>query len=469
MMLGNRWTGRLGVFAWVMGAIAPWQMAAPAIAQSTRFTDVQSNYWAAACINDLAQRQIIRGYADGRFRPFDPVTRAEFAAMVRQAFPDEAPSREAVQFVDVPANHWAAAAIQDAYRKGFLSGYPGRVFNPNQQIPRVQGLVAIASGLDAVATQPITTVLNSAYADAGMVPEYARAAVAAATEKSWVVNYPQVRQLDPTRLASRAEVASFLCQALNPGVIPAQYIANTQQFSSKTETAALGNVQAELTYQERETLGENFRLVIRRADRTVLDAPVPVNLQRFAGLQVRELDGNSEPEVILDLYSGGAHCCTSSYIYRYDSAQSRYTNVKQAWGNVGYRLEDLDQDGVPEFRSADDRFAARFTAYAASGFPLQIWQYRQGRMNNVTRRYTQLVYNDAFKQWQTYTQARDVGQDGESLRVKGYLAAYLADKYLLGQEQDGWQRVQQAYQFGDRRDYFVDLRNFLRETGYAQD
>lgn len=51
---------------------------------------------------------------------------------------------------------------------------------------------------------------------------------------------------------------------------------------------------------------------------------------------------------------------------------------------------------------------------------------------------------------------------------RGPLAAYLADKYMLGQEQEGWERVQQAYRGSDRQQYFIELRSFLQETGYTQ-
>ncbi|WP_193195233.1 hypothetical protein [Nostoc sp. MG11] len=60
-------------------------------------------------------------------------------------------------------------------------------------------------------------------------------------------------------------------------------------------------------------------------------------------------------------------------------------------------------------------------------------------------------------------EARKQGDDG-----KGFLAPYLANKYMLGQGQDGWQRVQQAYKGRDRTKYFADLRKFLRETGYIK-
>jgi len=84
-------------------------------------------------------------------------------------------------------------------------------------------------------------------------------------------------------------------------------------------------------------------------------------------------------------------------------------------------------------------------------------------MINVTRRYPQLINNHASELWQTFLEAQKQGDDG-----KGFLAAYLADKYLLGQGQDGWQRVQQAYKKSERTKYFADLRKFLRETGYIE-
>ena len=179
---------------------------------------------------------------------------------------------------------------------------------------------------------------------------------------------------------------------------------------------------------------------------------------------MRDLDANREPEVLLDLYTGGAHCCTYSLIYRYDAAKKQYSYIRHDWGNVGYRLEDFDKDTIPEFNSRDDRFAYAFGSYAGSGFPLQIWQYRQGEMLQVTRQYPKLIYSNAYFWWQLFVKnAQDTVEYG-----RGPLAAYLADKYLLGQGQDGWKRVQQVYRGSDRQQYFTELRSFLQKTGYTQ-
>jgi len=195
----------------VSGAAAPIVMQAPVHAQSA-FPDVPSNYWANNFIQELVQRGVIAGFPDGTFRPEEPVTRAQYAAMLRKAF--EKPStRSGVQFVDVPSGYWAEAAIQYAYTTGFMAGYPGNEFRPDENIPRAQVLVSLANGLEYAATNPVDTVLL-AFQDSNTIPNYARTSIAAATEQRIVVNYPNVRILSPNRVATRAEVAAFIYQAL---------------------------------------------------------------------------------------------------------------------------------------------------------------------------------------------------------------------------------------------------------------
>ena len=52
------------------------------------------------------------------------------------------------------------------------------------------------------------------YSDSSQIPNYAVPAIAAATERRMVVNYPNLDRLEPNRTATRAEVAAFIYQAL---------------------------------------------------------------------------------------------------------------------------------------------------------------------------------------------------------------------------------------------------------------
>ena len=190
---------------------------------NSSFSDIQ-NHWAKDCIQQLFTRSIISGYPDGTFRPNNPVTRAEFAAILRKAFPNTVPVRGAITFRDVPANHWANSAIQTVARAGFFSGYPDSTFRPNLQIPRVQALVALVSGLKYNLDPNPNPTLQQYFDDAATIPKYALGAIATATQKRLVVNYPDIRRFNPNQNATRAEIAAFICRALNLSGVPLQNI-----------------------------------------------------------------------------------------------------------------------------------------------------------------------------------------------------------------------------------------------------
>jgi len=206
---------------------------------------------------------------------------------------------------------------------------------------------------------------------------------------------------------------------------------------------------------------------------TRLDAPVPAPCrdcptnpaapENGDSLTVRDLDGDTEPEVVVDLYTAGAHCCTYSQIYRWKDSDITYVRSKHNWRDAGYGFSDFDRDGLPEFRSGDARFAYEFTAYAFSVFPIQIWRFRDGHLRDVTRRFHRPIRRDAKANKKLYVDSRDK-PDAD---VRGVLAAYAADKYLLGQGRSGWRVVRRALERGDvSRGYLRKLRRFLKRTGY---
>ncbi|MDF5714691.1 MAG: DUF1565 domain-containing protein [Rhizonema sp. NSF051] len=201
--------------------------AEPLSGGSVAFKDLPPGYWAKTYIEALASKNIIAGFPDGSFKPNEPVTRAQFAAIIAKAFQPQAKSANK-QFPDVQSNFWAYEVIQSASKGGFVSGYPDGTFKPQQQIPRVQVLVSLANGLGLNAdNQNILSI----YSDASQIPQYATNSVAAATSRQLVVNYPTVKQLNPNQQATRADVAAFVYQAMvNAGkaqAISSPYLVKT--------------------------------------------------------------------------------------------------------------------------------------------------------------------------------------------------------------------------------------------------
>ncbi len=183
-------------------------------------------HWAEKFIQELIRTDIVKGYPDLTFRPDVTMTRAQYAALIVKAFNPPA-KREGIQFKDVKENFWAYGVIQQAYEGGFLSGFPDRTFHPNQNIQRVQVIVSLINGLKLIGG---TENNLNYFDDRGNIPQYAKEEVAAAIQKQLIVNYPNLKQLNPTRDATRAEVAVMVYQALvndaRVGAIDFPYIVN---------------------------------------------------------------------------------------------------------------------------------------------------------------------------------------------------------------------------------------------------
>lgn len=257
-------------------------------------------------------------------------------------------------------------------------------------------------------------------------------------------------------------VAALLALPLSAGAATAHH-----------DTAQAGNVSASLTWLKtgRYQYG-GIRLTIARDGAPVVDrARIGDRYVQPVDVNVADLDGDGEQEVIVDLYTGGAHCCEYSRVYRYDAATGSYTNVRHMWGDPGYRLEDLDGDGRPEFVTADDAFAYRFTDYAASGLPIQILSYSGGSFADVTRAFPAQVGEDAAQWLRVYDSARRRHGPKD---LKGIAAAYVADEYLLGDGVTAEAFLTAARESGDLGGFggsatrFVDrLHRFLSARGYS--
>jgi hypothetical protein len=233
-------------------------------------------------------------------------------------------------------------------------------------------------------------------------------------------------------------------------------------------------VRADLTFTK---VGPEFRrleLTIKRDGKAFTRRLGTSTYFSKPKVNVRDLDADREPEVWVDTYTGGAHCCDESRFFRYVPKRRDYAGLLRRWGNVGYRDKNVDGRGHVELVSEDDRFAYVFTSFAGSAFPLQIWHYDGGRLVDVTRSFPSLVKGDADQLWRLYRRFSS-GRDDP----RGVLAAWVADQYLLGRGAEAWttmERLRERGAFGPRPDlsgwpqgkaYLRALRAYLVKLGYA--
>ena len=262
--------------------------------------------------------------------------------------------------------------------------------------------------------------------------------------------------------------------------------------SAASETSTSGPVTATFSYKqgdEDDLLYRDLRLKIVRGGVVALDAPIVSadcqygcwlagpTLEGRSSVHVRDLDADGEPEVIVDLFTGGAHCCLVAQVYALqrgpasDLAPS-YSRIEHNFLDPGYSWDDLDGDGVAEFVSADGRFAYAVSSFAGSGFPVQVWRYEDGRFTDVTREFPALVREDSDRQWRVYRTYRRLEPPGNDPAL-GALAAWAGDEYLLGHGRRVQRELRRALRsglldgfFGSGKRTVRNLNRLLAQAGY---
>jgi hypothetical protein len=180
-----------------------------------------------------------------------------------------------------------------------------------------------------------------------------------------------------------------------------------------------------------------------------------------SALHVRDLDSDGAREVIADMFSGGAHCCWSTVVFV--PKDGTYKARLAEWGNAGYKLEDLDGNGAPDFVTTDDAFSEAFTAYAAAYRPPLFFSLVGQKFLDVTRNFPDLIGADIEEIDKLLEQYRDE----EDAELEGLIAARMADLALLGRSSEIEPYLDEARRTGDTDAKFkAALLKFLRKTGY---
>jgi hypothetical protein len=259
-----------------------------------------------------------------------------------------------------------------------------------------------------------------------------------------------------------------------------------------TETASNGTVTAQLSYVKR-TRGRgdrqfdeytNFRVKITRAGAVLYDEPVGEPCDQFCTptesaltgkhVGLRDLNGDGDPEAVVDLFTGGANCCVLVLAFGYDVAANTYRRATLDTGG-GFVVRDLDRDHALELVGDDFRFRGLFTCGACGPRPIRIWHWGLTRFQVVTTQFPGKIRDHARRMRRFYLRVR---KRDEAAFVKGALTPLAADLCLLHRCGRGFRVVRGAIRRGelDRRsifdvsplgtNYLRALKRFLRRTHY---
>ena len=166
----------------------------------------------------------------------------------------------------------------------------------------------------------------------------------------------------------------------------------------------------------------------------------------IASIACVDAAGDSSPDLVVETYNGGAHCCTTIRIWTL--GQEPKLVLKYDAGDAsGYQVRDLDGTGGRELILGDNRLAYfddLCYACSPSYIPLVACDGPHG-FEDCTGRFPAFVRQEQERRLKALREAAADTASGDTRQVQeGQALAALAMSVLLGEEQAGLEAIRAA-------------------------
>ncbi|MNK38781.1 Alpha-amylase precursor [compost metagenome] len=176
------------------------------------FADVPASHWASAAIKSLTAKQIVTGVTDTKYQPNSNVSRAEFTALLTRALGLQ--TDEHAAFADVKPGAWYASYVDAAVKAGIVNGRSKDTFAPNETISREEMAVMLIRALEVKQGKKTDAAASAAaFADASKISSWAASYVNTAASLE-LVQGKENHQFDPQGFMTRAESAQVIYKLL---------------------------------------------------------------------------------------------------------------------------------------------------------------------------------------------------------------------------------------------------------------
>jgi hypothetical protein len=150
-------------------------------------------------------------------------------------------------------------------------------------------------------------------------------------------------------------------------------------------------------------------------------------------VQIAEIDpANTEKEVVVSFYTGGAHCCSDTSVLTKAKDGSSWKTVTLGEFDGGPMLAtEIAGDGRYVFETRDNAFLYAFGCYACSTAPLKILAVEDGEAKDLSD-------DPRFRPIHA-SYLRDMIADVPDSEAYGFLAGYVGEKIRLGDGKQAWE------------------------------
>ena len=177
------------------------------VAVADRFTDVKPTDWFADAVQYVCDEGMMNGTTKNTFSPHAPIGRGMLVTILYRL--EEEPSVSAAAFSDVASGKYYAKAVAWASRSGLVNGFGDGSFRPDEPVTREQ-IAAILYRYTAYKSGDVIARADlGGFTDAAQISGYAREPLAWAKAKG-LINGTDWGGIHPGGYATRAETAAIL-------------------------------------------------------------------------------------------------------------------------------------------------------------------------------------------------------------------------------------------------------------------
>jgi len=189
-------------------------------------------------------------------------------------------------------------------------------------------------------------------------------------------------------------------------------------------------------------------------------------VQALGALTGTDITGDGYPDVIVECYSGGAHCCFQTVVYSLGEWVQMFRAGCES--NCPGEFQDLDGDGICEFVTCDDIFAYRYCAFSDSPLVTVILRFEPGIGYTVASQDFPALYADEIT---AHTALAEEVLHGDGLlgfddTPKCGVLPLVLDYLYSGQVEQGWEALYHYYRLPDVEAFRADIEQEIARSGY---
>ena len=219
-----------------------------------------------------------------------------------------------------------------------------------------------------------------------------------------------------------------------------------------------------------------------------LPRPANAGVSQINAMCVIAFQREQYPGVMVEGFTGGAHCCEVPAIYLFNTTKNRYVKAVDMSPNHYKDPHAFNHNGgfIPKvvgnhvlLVTGNDQFDYAFGCYACSTVPIVLDSVGPEGLTDVTIQTPSLVEADAGSIWNAAKKALESESSSQANAPFGLLAPWVADECVLGKGASAWSRIEHLRRQGKLSDalyyqatlnhgsFVTHLHSFLLNNDYC--